>query len=311
MRALRWLWRGVIGLCTLALLLIVVLLAASYFYDRSQSAGRPVTALWHGRFVEANGVLTAYRQWGSSGSPIVLLGGFLEPSFVWDAVGPLLARAGHRVYALDLDGFGYSERRGPWTLAEWANQTQGFMRALGLERPVVVGHSLGAAVAVEVAARGAASRAVLVDGDALTTGGPPHWLAVVISKTPLVTAALGLATAWDWPVREILSSVYEPAHPQLDHASVIRWTDQFRALGAGNAITHLIGNGIQGFSPRELHALHIAATVVWGGKDGIDSLAAGRATARDLRARFLIVPGAGHLAILTNPGAVARAVEVG
>ena len=128
-------------------------------------------------------MLTAYRSWGRRGSPIVLVGGFLEPSFVWEDVGPLLARAGHRVYALDLDGFGYSERRGPWTLGEWADQVQGFMRALGISRPVVVGHSLGAAVAVEVARRGVASRAVLVDGDALDSGGPPRVRRATCSRT--------------------------------------------------------------------------------------------------------------------------------
>jgi len=77
---------------------------------------KPATELYGGPFVRADGTLLAYRTWGTQGSPVVLLGGAAESSWVWHDVGPLLARAGHRVYALDLPPFGYSERRGPYTL---------------------------------------------------------------------------------------------------------------------------------------------------------------------------------------------------
>jgi hypothetical protein len=96
-RILRWLVRVVLGVIVLATL-------ASLVFDLVTSDPNvPVTKLWHGKFVRADGVLTAYRSWGTHGTPIVLLGGFIEPSFVWNTVGPLLA-SGHRVYALDLDG---------------------------------------------------------------------------------------------------------------------------------------------------------------------------------------------------------------
>jgi len=307
---MRWLRRIVVGIVSLVVGLLAVVLAASYIFNlATDGEGRPVTSLWHGRFVEADGVLTAYREWGSSGSPILLIGGLLEPSFVWDGVGPLLARAGHRVYALDLDGFGYSQRRGPWTLAEWTEQAQGFMRALEIREPVVVGHSLGAAVAVDLARHRSASRAVLLDGDALRTGGPPRLLGEILSHLPLATSAVRLSTDWDWPVEEILAPVYGPQHPKIDHQLVALWTGQLRADGAGHALTKLIGNGVQGFSRTQLKTLRIAATVVWGSSDGVDPVSAGRETAHDLDARFILIPGAGHLALLTDPGAVARSIE--
>ena len=213
-----------------------------------------MTALWHGRFVEADGVLTAYRQWGSRGSPIVLVGGFLEPSFVWDEVGPLLAAAGHRVYALDLDGFGYSERRGPWTLAEWADQAQGFMRALDIRDPLVVGHSLGAAVAVELGppAKRLAGRARRRRRAAHAAGRRGF-----VGRCPLAPAArheraspldrLGLAGERD-PRRRLRA----PPPAARRARSSRSWTDQFRADGAGHAITALVGNGVQGFSRAQL-----------------------------------------------------------
>jgi pimeloyl-ACP methyl ester carboxylesterase len=289
--------------------LVVVVTAASFIYNAVTSDENvPVRQLWKGKFVEADGVLTAYREWGTSGPPIVLVGGFLEPTFVWQDIGPRLAGAGHRVYALDLDGFGYSQRRGPSTLQEWADQVEAFSRALGISKPEVVGHSLGAAVAVEVARRGFASRAVLLDGDALRTGGPPRLAGKVLAHTPLLTSAIRLLSGWDWAVKRMLKSAYGPNRPPLDATEINRWTDPFRAKDARQGLERVARNGIAGFSRSDLKRMKIKALVVWGADDSVDDVAAGRTSARDLRAQFVEIPGAGHLSMLARPGLVASAI---
>jgi pimeloyl-ACP methyl ester carboxylesterase len=295
-------------LIVLLSLLAAVTIASLVFNSVTSGEGKSVRTLWPGRFVEAGGVLTAFREWGSRGSPVILIGGFVEPSFVWDDVAPLLAH-GHRVYALDLDGFGYTERRGPWTLAEWGNQVQSFMRTLDISRPIVVGHSLGAAVAVEIAKRGLASRVVLLDGDALDSGGAPWYVRDILAHTPFVTSALRLATRWDWPARRLLANAYGPGHPRFEHALIHRWTKQLEAKRADHALKTLAGRKIPGFPRAALQRLHIRATVVWGARDEIDELRAGQQTAHDLHARFVLIRGAGHLSQLTDPEAVARAID--
>jgi pimeloyl-ACP methyl ester carboxylesterase len=307
--AVRPLLRIVRGLVLGLISLVVLAAMASFAFNLATSGeGKPVRTLWPGRFVEADGMLTAFRQWGTRGTPVVLIGGFLEPSFVWNDVGPLLARQ-HRVYALDLDGFGYSERRGPWTLTEWGNQVQSFMHTLDIRRPIVVGHSLGAAVAVETAHRGLASRIVLLDGDAQNSGGPPWFIQNVLAHTPFVTTGLRLATRWDWPVKRLLANAYGPRHPHLDHAVVRRWTKQLEAKGADHALQTLAGRKLPGVRRAVLRSLQVPATVVWGAQDSVDDPNAGRQTARDLRAPFVVIPDAGHLSMLSRPAAVARAVE--
>ena len=297
------------GVVATLVALVIVLTAASFAYNTVTSdPDVPVRQLWSGKFVSADGVLTAYRSWGSRGTPILLVGGFAEPSFVWERVGPQLAHAGHRVYALDLDGFGYSERRGPSTLQEWGDQVQEFARALGLQRPIVVGHSLGAAVAVEEARRGVASRAVLLDGDALRGGGPPHVLNTVLVHSPFFTSGFRVLRSWDWPVRRVLRNAYGPHGPAVDDAEVDRWTDQLRAKDARQGLERIATNGIVGFSRSELRRLKIDALVVWGSEDDVDASSAGRATARDLHAQFVEIPEAGHLSPLERPGLVASAI---
>jgi pimeloyl-ACP methyl ester carboxylesterase len=301
--------RIVRGVAATIVALVIVLTAASVAYNLLTSDPNvPVRQLWPGKFVSADGVLTAYRQWGTHGTPIVLVGGFLEPSFVWARVGPRLAAAGHRVYALDLDGFGYSQRRGPSTLQEWSDQVQEFAKTLQLEKPLVVGHSLGAAVAVEEARRGVASRAVLLDGDALRSGAPPKVLRTLLVHTPFFTTAYRLLINWDWIVRRVLKNAYGPHEPGIDGSEVKRWTDQFRAKGARDGLRRIVRNGIVGFSGAQLRKLNVRATVVWGSDDDVDDIASGRKTARDLRAEFIEIPDAGHLSPLERPGLVASAI---
>ena len=283
---------------------LVALTLASVIYNAATSDPNvPVSALWHGKTLDG----TAYRVWGTHGTPIVLVGGFIEPSFVWDKVGPLLAR-NHRVYALDLDGFGYSERHGPWTLTHWGDQVQAFCRSLGLQKPVIVGHSLGAAVAVEAARRGLASRIVLLDGDALRSGGPPSWLTSALVHLPYFTTVYRFLLRSPWIVKRIIANAYGPHHPPIDAAQVRRWTNPFRAKDARKALEGMVEHGIAGFSHADLRRVHVQALVVWGAKDDVDPVGEGRRSASDLGARFVLVPDAGHLSMLANALAVARAI---
>lgn len=287
-------------------LIAVVTLASIVFNLATSDPNVPVQRLWHGKFVEAAGVKTAYRTWGAHGTPVVLLGGFFEPSFVWDRVGRLLARR-HRVYAFDFDGFGYTERRGPWTLGEWLDQLRGFERAFHLHRPIVVGHSLGAAVAVSAAIDGDASRAVLLDGDALKIGGPPHFVRWAILHSPFFTTAFRLAPHAGWLVKRIVANAYGPG--PRPNVPTTWWTRPLRAKDARRALQGMLSHGIAGLDRSVLLSSHIRATVVFGADDHVDSPSAGRRTARDLHAPFVLIPRAGHLSMLQAPAAVAHAIR--
>lgn len=302
----RWLRRIAIGL----LLVVLALTVAAGGYDLATAGrDRPGTKLYAGPFVEADGTLVAYRRWGSHGSPIVLVGGFAEASWVWNRVGPLLARR-HRVFALDLPPFGYSQRRGPYTESAWVALLRAFDRRVGIERPVVVGHSLGAAVGVAYAlwhpreVRGI----VLLDGDALGSGGGPRWLSHLLVP-PWYTAVYRLATGSDWIVRKALATAYGPHAPRPSDAELERWQQPFRVDGTEGAFRSMLGNGLQGFRLADLRGVRVPRLVVWGAEDHVDEVSAGRASARALGTRFVLVPRAGHLSMLANPRAVAAAIE--
>ncbi len=301
-------WSKRIGLVLLEL--VVVLTIASVAYDAATSGEiKPATALYPGPFARVDGKLVAYRSWGHSGSPIVLLGGFVVPSFVWNGVGPLLGRT-HRVFALDLPPFGYTERKGPYTLRGWVELVRAFDAQFGLRRPVIVGHSLGAAVAVGTALWHPADTRgiVLLDGDAIAGGGAPGW-ATRLLLSPWYTSVYRLVTSSDWIVRRGLEGAFGKHPPRLDGETLEEWERPFKVQGTAAAFRSMLRYGIQGFQLADLRRVHTRATVVWGADDTVDAVSAGRVSARALGVPFTLIPGAGHLSMVVAPAAVARAID--
>jgi pimeloyl-ACP methyl ester carboxylesterase len=224
-------------------------------------------------------------------------------------VGPLLARHGHRVFALDLPPFGYSERRGPYTMAHWLQLLHGFERHLHLERPVLVGHSLGAGVAAAAALAhpDRVAGVVLLDGDALAFGGSHAWLADLLVY-PYYTALYRIVTGSDWIVGRVLRSAWGPNPPHLDQATLSEFERPFRVQGTDGALKQLLAGGIPDLTLTELARLRTPRVVIWGATDTVDSVASGRATAAVLHTHFQTIPRAGHLSMLARPQAVANRI---
>src|SRR5437899_8141696 len=300
-------WTKKLGFVLLEL--FAVLTIASVVYNAATAGGvKPATALYAGPFVHVDGKLVAYRSWGTHGTPIILLGGFIVPSSVWDGVGKRLARD-HRVFALDLPPFGYTERRGPYTLRGWIDLVRAFETRLDLHHSVLVGHSLGAAVVVADALWHPADPKgiVLVDGDAISAGGAPSWLSKLLVG-PWFTSVYRIATSSDWIFRRCLSGAY-PRHPPFRGEFLEEWERPFEVKGTLDAFRSMLQYGIQGFQPAQLRPVRVTALVRWRARDTVDSVPAGRRSAQALRAPFHLLAAAGHLSMLAAPGAIARAVD--
>ena len=294
-------WGRRLGLAVLAV--VVLLTAASLAYNLATRTRDDVR--YRGAWVSVDGTRLAYTRWGAHGTPIVLLGGFVEPAWVWERTAPLLARD-HRVYAIDLPPFGYSERRGPYTLTRWTELVGGAIARLRLGRPVVVGHSLGAAVAVSLAPD--AAGIVLLDGDALPVGGGAGLFAHLL-QPPWYTSLYRLVTGSDWVFRRTLRNAWGPHPPAFGDTVLDAWQRPFRMPGTAAAFASMFRSGIQGVSTRTLRLVRVPRLVLWGADDRVDSPAAGRKTARLLRTPFVAIPGAGHLSMLAAPEAVAARID--
>ena len=134
------------------------------------------------RAVPGDGVRLHARDWSGSGQAVVLLHGLASNARIWDGVASRLAGAGLRVVALDQRGHGASEQPGSgYDFATLGRDLADALAALGIERPVLAGHSWGANVALQFAADrpGALAGLALVDGALL---GVAEWAAPTLDE---------------------------------------------------------------------------------------------------------------------------------
>ncbi len=110
-----------------------------------------------GQSVVANGIRTNYLEAGSGQSTVVLIHGSgpgVTAYSNWRLVLPALG-ANFRVLAPDMVGFGYSDRPEDieYGLQTWADQTLGFMDAMGIKKAHLVGNSFGGSIALRIASQ--------------------------------------------------------------------------------------------------------------------------------------------------------------
>ena len=169
----RWLLRPILIL--LLLLLAYLALCLGWVQLREHQDAR-TAAPGSGHFVHAGDAELYLQESGpATGSPVLLVGGTGAWSGTWFGTIPALNRAGYRTIAVDLPPFGYSQKDGTldFSRTAQAHRLLATMDALHLQRTIVIGHSIGGAPSLELAAI-APTR---------------------ISKLVLVDAALGLQSA--------------------------------------------------------------------------------------------------------------------
>lgn len=119
------------------------------------------------RRLDLGGISLSVREWPGAEPALLCLHGLASNARWWDPVARFLAPE-HRLVAVDLRGHGLSDRpeRG-YGFSEVAGDLSRLRRELDLARPVLVGHSWGASVALWLAAQEPGIRAVVgVDGGA-------------------------------------------------------------------------------------------------------------------------------------------------
>src|SRR5688572_27522003 len=237
---------------------------------------------------EVNGRRLRYLKAGpEDGTPILMIHGFGADLTTWMFNQAELSRD-RPVYAIDLPGHGGSGKEvGNGSLEALAASVLGFMDGLGIERAHLVGHSLGGAVAVEMAL-GAPDRVIAVTLIA------PAGLGKEISQD-FIEGFIGETRARKLrPVLEMLV-----ADPAMVTGDMVEEVLKFKRLDGAVAALRSIADasfekGTQRISLREkLGELKVPVRVIWGEADRILPAAHGKGLPQNVR--ITRIAGTGHL----------------
>lgn len=238
------------------------------------------------------------------GVPVVLLHGFPLSSQSWLSIRPAL-EAVARLVTPDLRGFGGSDKpEGEYSMGSLAADVARLADALGLERLVLGGHSMGGYVALRFAAsfRDRLAGVILIDtrAEADTEEGRAK-------RQAAVERVLGGGR--DAYLDEFVPNLVSPTL----RARAPRLVAELRAAAA-EVPDHVLVACQRGMRSRPdssalLPSLDIPALVLVGEEDTITPPAAAEAMARALpRATLAVIPGAGHTPSVERPIGTAETI---
>ena len=283
----------------LALLAAIVTAVGAWWLWRSAHAPAPdPSALYmtaDDRIMNIEGATVRVRMEGPADAPaIVLIHGFIFSLETWDDWALVLKRD-HRVIRFDLLGHGLSgpDPKRRYSPDERAAFVGAVMDAVGVERAVIGGNSLGGLAAWKFAAANPArvSALVLVSPGAYPANGVENE-----PVSPPAPMALFLKTAPDAAVAATLSNIY--ADPALVTPEKVRLVGaMMRREGNGEAFIQSIEEFTLPDPGPALKAITAPTLIIWGRKDKVIPVGHGeRIKAAIPAARLIIYDDVGHVA---------------
>ncbi len=261
------------------------------------------------RFVDVDGLRMHYSDVGE-GPPIVLIHGINANHKSFAAWQRELAST-HRTIALDLPGHGLTgpDAKARYSWKEMAEMVEGLVTAIGLERFVLCGNSLGGAVSMEYATLHPErlEALVLIDSIGPPFRGPmPPSLAAM--RRPLLGPFLSLLSP-PAVVRQVLSSTFgDPA--RLPPGAVDVASDLLRRKGNRKASRQVLLKGGDPDLGGRLATVTCPVLILWGDKDTWtlpDNI--GWFTTHFPKAKLVRFEDLGHLPMTEDPFRTAAALR--
>lgn len=263
------------------------------------------------RDIKASGARLRVTEAGH-GPPLVLLHSLLFSRDTWKPVLADLARH-FRVVAPDLPGFGESEKPSParfgYSLQAFTHALTDLYAGLGLGPAALVGHGLGGAIAISMAARHPelVSRLVLVD--ALCYRAEPDRLRQ-LARLPLL-GSVSIKQLWGRTAfKSYLNERIFSPHAIIPEQRLDRYYEQFNPPAARASVLATLRATMDTRPVVADTARVLAPTlVIWGRDDSLYPYAFAQRLAKQIRGAGLELMAAGHAPHEEQPASFVQIVS--
>lgn len=244
----------------------------------------------------SSGARMHYIARGHRGDPVILIHGIMDSTYNWSKNIDALAER-HRVWAIDLIGFGFSSRitEPTYSLKNFARGVCEFLDIQKVMRASIAGHSLGGAIALQLAHDfpERVDKLILIDPAA-------YWkipdAVRFVARVPYVSRALASFAIQSQRAREVAwrSALGDPS--RLDAHEIGKRTRHLRVKGTIDALIAMTASPRATDLPKGLRNIAAPALVIWGEKDLVLPKRHGERLTRDVpNARLVVVKNAGHI----------------
>ncbi|MFV0389733.1 MAG: alpha/beta fold hydrolase [Pyrinomonadaceae bacterium] len=255
----------------------------------------------YSKFVDIDGLELHYQEFGKEADPtIILIHGYTASTYVWRDVAPIFAAAGFRVIAVDLIGYGYSEKPKwfDYTIASQARIIGRLMNRLGIGNATLIGSSYGGAVAAWYALDNPERVEKLVLVDAVTNDDPKKMAILRLANLPGVGELLTPFMADSKTFMKIrMKGTFDSNNRHLVTDDRVESSIRpLRAADGHNSILTTSRNWHAARIENDAYLIEQPTLLIWGENDKVIPLSNGERLYDDmLNSRLVIFKNCGHL----------------
>ena len=264
-------------------------------------------------FTRINGVRVHYQEAGDENAPaIVLIHGFISSTLIWSDVFLRLANAGFRVIAIDMPGYGYSDKPadGQYTIDWQAHTIVSLLDRLEIDTATIVGASYGGAVAATIALDYPERVERLVLVGTVSNDNILRQPMVRIACLPLIgDIVTPLYLGSRWVLRKRVEDTYRRSGGVLDEHKLAARHHVLATANAHRAMVRSMRRWSAERISREANFIRAPTLIVWGEADSHVPLNDGvRLRDRIPGSRLIVFRNCGHLPPAEQPEKFVQAI---
>lgn len=267
----------------------------------------------HSWFTRINGVRVHYQEAGDENAPaIVLIHGFISSTLIWTDVLLPLADAGFRVIALDMPGYGYSDKPadGQYTIDWQAHTIVSLLDRLEIDTATIIGASYGGAVAATIALDYPERVERLVLVGTVSNDDILRQPMVRVARLPLIgDVVTPLYLGSRWVLRKRVEDTYRRTGVPVDEHKLAARHHLLATANVHRAMVRSMRRWSAERISREANLIRTPTLIVWGEADSHVPLSDGiRLRDRIPGARLIVFRNCGHLPPAEQPEKFVQAI---